>query len=238
MEIKTRLLDLLQQAAASEQEFITSLTGAQKTETGAYERWSAKDGLAHVAAWNERLVRRIQLFSRGETIPPTDENQANAEIYAQSQPYPWDEVAARAASARAALLETVGALSEDELLDPRLSPWQNDRPAWINIAGTAFTHPLIHRAQYFADRGQAQLALRAQEMAADQLLQMDDSPTWRGMTLYNLACAYALGGDKEKALTHLREGLELNPGLLEWSKQDTDLVSLHGDPAYRALYQS
>ena len=61
-------------------------------------------------------------------------------------------------------------------------------------------------------------------------------PAWRGTTLYNLACANALAGRREKALALLREGLQLNPGLVAWSKSDPDLVSLHGESEYQAIY--
>ena len=34
----------------------------------------------------------------------------------------------------------------------------------------------------------------------------------------------------------LAEALRLNPDLIEWSKQDSDLDSIRDDPAYQALY--
>jgi hypothetical protein len=53
---------------------------------------------------------------------------------------------------------------------------------------------------------------------------------------YNLACYLALAGEKNKAVELLGEALRLHPGLTEWSRQDTDLVSLHGLPGYERLY--
>ena len=53
---------------------------------------------------------------------------------------------------------------------------------------------------------------------------------------YNLACCYALAGQAEKAMDALREALRLAPDLTEWSKQDTDLVSLRERPDYQSLY--
>ena len=44
-----------------------------------------------------------------------------------------------------------------------------------------------------------------------------------------------MNGDSEKALALLTESLGLQPGLREWSTQDTDLVSLHENPAFLAL---
>ena len=53
---------------------------------------------------------------------------------------------------------------------------------------------------------------------------------------YNLACVYALSGLKDKALPALKEAFALNPGLLEWSKQDSDLNSLRQEPEFLALF--
>lgn len=61
----------------------------------------------------------------------------------------------------------------------------------------------------------------------------DDS---RGAADYNLACFYAKTGQKEPALALLPGALKLTPRLVAWSKEDPDLVSLHGAPAYQALY--
>ena len=83
--------------------------------------------------------------------------------------------------------------------------------------------------------GQAALATRMGEEGAARLGALDDSPTWRGEILYNLACQFALNGDRAKALALLTESLSLQPGLREWSTQDADLVSLREDPAFLAL---
>ena len=39
------------------------------------------------------------------------------------------------------------------------------------------------------------------------------------------------------SLAKLREALPLNPSLIEWSRQDTDLISLHQDPDFEALHR-
>jgi len=52
-----------------------------------------------------------------------------------------------------------------------------------------------------------------------------------------LACFYAANGQLEQALVILPEALRLQPDLVEWSKEDADLISLHNLPAYQALYE-
>jgi hypothetical protein len=56
--------------------------------------------------------------------------------------------------------------------------------------------------------------------------------------LRKLACFYATSGQADKALALLPEALRIQPDVVEWSKEDSDLISLHGLVAYQALYES
>jgi tetratricopeptide (TPR) repeat protein len=49
-------------------------------------------------------------------------------------------------------------------------------------------------------------------------------------TLYNLACAEALAGRPDDALSHLRRALELRPELKEWAATDEDFADLRSRP--------
>jgi hypothetical protein len=75
------------------------------------------------------------------------------------------------------------------------------------------------------------------EALTPRLLALDSSPEWRGVVLYNLACHFAQAGMPDRALLELRTGLGLNPGLKEWSQQDSDLAPLRGLPGYQTLYE-
>jgi hypothetical protein len=75
-----------------------------------------------------------------------------------------------------------------------------------------------------------------QEMTA-QLTSLDDSPEWQGTIRYNNACSFSLLGDKETAIAELREAFKLNPGLIEWWQQDTDLEPIRGEAEYKALIE-
>ena len=56
--------------------------------------------------------------------------------------------------------------------------------------------------------------------------------------LYNLACCEALAGRKEDAIAHLAQAMELRPQLRDLAKEDTDLDSLRGEPAFQELVGS
>jgi hypothetical protein len=133
-------------------------------------------------------------------------------------------------------MEQIESRDEATLKGTDTLPWQEDRPLWRYIVGTGFIHSVtIHLGPMHHARGDAAHATKVAEETGPQLLALDDSPDWQGVVIYNLACEYALSGKKAKAIQQLAKAFELNAGLIENSKQDTDLASLQAEPAYLAL---
>jgi adenylate cyclase len=54
-------------------------------------------------------------------------------------------------------------------------------------------------------------------------------------TAYNLACAFTILGDRERALELLDRATQRGRGNLAWIEQDPDLDSLRGDPQFEAI---
>src|SRR5262245_47599374 len=52
---------------------------------------------------------------------------------------------------------------------------------------------------------------------------------------YNVACSYALLGDKERAFTWLSRSFDMGMRNLELARTDADLLSLHGDPRFASI---
>jgi hypothetical protein len=52
---------------------------------------------------------------------------------------------------------------------------------------------------------------------------------------YNIACCYALLGEKEQALTWLQKSFDMGFRNLAHSQTDSDLLSLHGDPRFKKI---
>jgi adenylate cyclase len=52
---------------------------------------------------------------------------------------------------------------------------------------------------------------------------------------YNVACLYALEGERDRAIATLEECVQLGFGNLEWIAQDPDMASLRNDPRFRRL---
>ncbi|MCJ7537335.1 MAG: hypothetical protein MUO57_17555, partial [Anaerolineales bacterium] len=98
-----------------------------------------------------------------------------------------------------------------------------------------YFHPPWHIALSYGKRGEPSLGSQLMEEVTLQMHALDDSSTWQGQSTYNLACFYALSGDKEKAIDRLNQAFSLNSDMIAWSLEDSDLVSIWDDPGYRAL---
>ncbi len=55
------------------------------------------------------------------------------------------------------------------------------------------------------------------------------------MIHYNLACSFALVGEKEEALIVLKHAIKLGYQDLDYMRKDSDLRSLHNDPRFKSL---
>jgi tetratricopeptide (TPR) repeat protein len=240
MELKSKLIELIEHTSQEEQALFARLSEDERAVRGEPDRWSPKDTIAHLAAWKTRLAEDLAAAARGET-PVRDEDfeVVNARVFELNRDRSWSEILEEAAKASQQLVEHVERTSEAELRGTETLPWQGDRPLWRVMVGTGTIHPLaMHLGPLLIERGEKEYATQLQEEAAKLLSELDESQSWQGTVQYNLTCHYALAGETETAIGKLREALELNPELTEWSKEDADLASLREEPGYKALYTS
>jgi tetratricopeptide (TPR) repeat protein len=234
MTLKDKLVALIESIGAEEQALSDILSEAERSAPGEADQWAPKDEIAHLAAWTERAVGNLEAASRGESPVRYDDFEAvNARDFEKYRDWSWEEALERALTANGRLIEQIKGRSEADLE----APLTEERTVWRSIAGTGYTHPVIHLGHIYLGRGDAEYATELQETAAAALLELDRSHTWQGTVRYNLACHYALIGDGERAISGLREALELNPGLKEWSREDPDFTCIREEPAYLALYE-
>jgi serine/threonine protein kinase/Flp pilus assembly protein TadD len=97
-------------------------------------------------------------------------------------------------------------------------------------------HPDDARALYLGAIAWCQLGepARALEWAGRALAMDPEEP----VTLYNVACVYALQGQIEGALDCLENAVKHGFAHKAWIEHDSDLSSLHGQPRYQALLQT
>ena len=236
MELKSKLVELVERASAEEQARLAKLSEDERATPGRSDRWGPKDVIAHLAGWKARLAENLAAAASGGKLERYDDYLAvNAREFIEYQHRPWPEVLARAAEAHRQLIEQVQARSEDELRGTQTLPWQGERPLWRYIVGNGFVHPIMHLGPMLTERGEPAYATELQEQAATLLRKLDESKDWQGVVQYNLACHYALIGETDYAIEKLAQAFELNPTLVQASRQDSDLASIHNEPGYRAL---
>jgi tetratricopeptide (TPR) repeat protein len=236
--MKPRLIDLFEQSRRNLHAWIEQLSPAEREEAGGPKRWSAKDQVAHICAWREVSVEHLQMIRNGEKPPDINEfDPINAQFYEAHRLMTWDEMLEKEKRLARAFVDELQALSEEQLTDPERNPWRNGRPVWNYAMIEVYTHPEMHRAFYYAERGRLEQANRIQENLAHTLAAFSDQPRYQAIAHYNLGCHYATTGQKDKALLPLKEAFALSPALAEWSKQDTDLASLQDMPEFQALIQ-
>jgi tetratricopeptide (TPR) repeat protein len=237
--LKAKLLDLAQRCSADELAFVAALSEAERHAIGTPERWSAKDLIAHVAAWKQRAALMLAMARRGE-VPPAfdDEDEFNARTFEENCQRAWDDVLTAAKRAVVELIAQVEPLTEADLVDPQRFPWRNGNPLWWPISIRGYGHPQMHLAQYHVEHGNLTRAIEIREALLPVRLSLDDLPSTRGKALYNLAGFYATIGYPEKALALLREALRFDATLFELSKHDADFTNLHDAPDYQALEQN
>jgi hypothetical protein len=236
METKDILLRLLERTFEEEQTLVAKLSKEQRLASGSLEQWSAKDLIAHIAYWKQRRAQSIAASADEPLLSEGQENKINAQVFEENRNLMWEKVLANSKQAYDLLVQAVKSVPNDALGNTHLA-WQDGRPLWRIIAVYGCTHPISHLAEHFHERGDSQSATRIWEEFEGWLVQLDDSSSWRGLVQYNLACQYALSGQPDVAICRLRESLQLNPDLTEWSRQDPDFAALRDHPRFRSLYQ-
>jgi tetratricopeptide (TPR) repeat protein len=205
------------------------------SDQGTYEKWSAKDIVAHVNYWEDVRAARSIAWVRGEELEPLLQfEQANAECYERFSTSTWDDVRAYTERAHKQMTEAIRVMNEENLAGP--SEESEERKMWESLVGSAYTHKLAHYAEFYMDRGRQNEAAELWSEWAEHVSPLDAGPEWQGGVHYNAACSLALAGDRERALEELRKGLELRPSLKPWSRRDSDLAALHDLAEYKKLF--
>lgn len=234
--IKPGLLELVNTARTLKRAFIDNLSDAERQDVGAPGQWAARDVITHVTFWEQRQALRVAAaLAREEAPAAVDEEETNQRLLAEHRGRPWAEIEAEVEQVYSGLIATLQAGAEDDLTDPQLRPWLNNRPLWLGITGNIYEHPVAHYADFYQARGDLARATHLRETAAGTVARLFPGTQAHGIAVYNLGCFYALNGQADQAIAAVREALECTPDLAVWSQQDSDLDSLRDLPAFQAL---
>ncbi len=235
---KSRLIALLETFHEKQAQIWEHMTEEQRNRIGTVEEWAAKDHLAHASFWTERLVVQLKIAAGDASSEELDAyKKTNEQTFQDFKELPWSKIREWCEAVQDQLMAHLEVLSAEDLGDPKRYEWTNNRPLWWGVVFTAVYHNLQHACEILKICGRADQVIGLQEQFASEMEAMEDSDEWRGTTKYNLACYYALDGNPDAAITTLTKALGLNPSLIQWSKEDSDLDSLREFADFQALFQ-
>ena len=191
-------------------------------------RWTAKDVLAHLLAWRVAAAAELEAVRTGGAFVSEDIDEFNAKVYETARPQPAASTLDQGRRSWESLGAAVEACSEEELLQPRKR--RPEQPAWQVVPGNTYFHIAEHLGYWHTERGDDAAAEGAAKWAHGLAIATLTEKPQRGTADYNLACFYAVRGRADEAIPYLRSGLELNPSLREWAKQDADLDPIRSTP--------
>jgi hypothetical protein len=226
---KPVLLGLLREAYLAEQAFVQGLDARERAAIGTPQHWSAKDHIAHLAYWRQRLAIKLQAVLEHDTPDIDDFESINPRVFVEHRHRPWPDVLFEAKQAYTTQTVLVGRLTDDDLLAFDRFDWVPDgQPLHALVMGSSYEHAQQHLAQFHLDRGDLLGATQVQELWVARVVQTDTPPAMKGLSLYNLACFQATHEQVEKATASLAEALAIYPGprLKEFSLTDPDLIAL------------
>lgn len=231
--IKPALLDLLRRAQTSQNDFFKRVPEAERAESGTSNHWSAKDHVAHLTFWRQRLALRLRAIARHEPQPGAlNFEEQNPRIYAEQAPRPWSTILTESDQAYADLIALTTQLTEEDLTAWGRFEWmEGGEPLYIAYLGNCYEHAQIHLAQYLLDRHEPARAQETYEVWVRRVLDADLPGPLKGTVLYNLACYYATHDVLDVARRTLGQSLTLYPDLRAFALTDPELEGARPDSA-------
>ena len=105
------------------------------------DAWTRKDVVAHIGAWERRVIDLLERLRRGE-IPAdgAETDEINARFHAADCDRPLGDVRDAEEAAWRRLLAAVEGATDEELFDPRHFAWTQGDPFADWIIGNAHEH--------------------------------------------------------------------------------------------------
>ena len=155
---KQELIARIEQEWAKLQASLDGLTEEQMHAPVGVGEWSIKDILAHIAAWQSRLITAMFKAERGFT-PDTTEGGAivdrlNEQWYREMKDRPFEQVWDDLDSSYHQLLKRIESWSDRDLFDPKRFAWMRGDPFATYIAGDSYEHYAEHAVHIEAWRKQ------------------------------------------------------------------------------------
>lgn len=237
MPTAQELVDALSAEYQTERKFIDELPTSSRTSHGTPEAWSALDLQGHITAWKHQTVLRLRNDPAAiveESEAETD--QANADFFDSFADRSWDDILSETDTTHQELINELSKLREADLSQSDRYAWQDGLPLWRRLAATILIHPWMHLAEHAIERGDHEAAQALGDAMLSRLTPLADTPAWMGALYYNAACISARNGRLDNAFGQLETAFGHREDLIQWSKEDPDLVNLRADKRMQKMY--
>jgi len=144
---KSQLLESIREEHSLLEMTLARLTHDQMLLPGVEGVWSIKDVLAHISAWERRMISWTGSHLRGEepAVPlPWDVDRMNAETYAQVKDKPLADVLEEFRESYWDSLSLAESISEEQYQTNYADTWPMG-PLWTGIAANMNWHYKEHR---------------------------------------------------------------------------------------------
>jgi DinB superfamily len=229
------LVEMLEATRAAERAIFDLMDSATRDAPRTIGEWSAKDLLAHLAAWREVEAERLrtgwhdrQPADPGDAAGDGDaggesDDVANARIQAERETWSWDRVAANAEASIDALEAAIAGTSAEML--------ERSENLVAGIGANGANHALAHLSDAAGAAGPvAAGAFQVFESTIEAIIVRGRIPDRDvGVMLYNLGCNAALTNRPDEARRLVRDALRRRPDLLDWALQDGDLQTIRAE---------
>ena len=148
---KDELIQKIESEWDNLQAALDGLSEEQMHQPGVVGEWTVKDILAHITAWQTRLITALFKAEKGFTPDTTDGGKAvvqmNERFYREMKDRSFDQVWDDLDSSYHQLLSRLADWKEKDLFDPKRFKWMKGDPFAAYIAGDSYEHYAQHAAE-------------------------------------------------------------------------------------------
>jgi hypothetical protein len=235
--LHTDLVELLEATRAAERDLFGMLPPEVRDAPAAIGEWSAKDVLAHIAAWRAIEARRLEARAGHASQEHADDpglddpiDESNAQLHARTAGSSWDAIDREADASQRALVGAFGMSSSDILCEC---------PDGI-VAGNganAANHAMAHLSDIATLAGGLERYDAYTRQVEAILKRGHVPPRDTAVMLYNIGCHYALAGELDEARRALRAAFAHRHDLVQPASEDPDLVMLSAELTELAAFR-
>lgn len=145
---KQELIAKVEEAQSKWQSLLSEVGEARMEEPGVAGDWSVKDIIAHIAAWEGRVLARMESEATGTPLEMTswEMDKMNEEFYSRARDRSLKDVLADSRTSHERFMAFIQSLSEEDLFEGGRFKWTQGNPFYHWVEGNTYEHYDEHAA--------------------------------------------------------------------------------------------